>query len=125
VLIKAGFTKAWALIFNFITACTAFLGVIIGLGVGQAVTDANKWILGFTAGGFFYIALADLMPELNSHVSPLQCVISLCAQIVVLTVVQPRKGWMGLLDVGVQFFGVLLGFGVMAIIAVTESEHDC
>jgi hypothetical protein len=32
---------------------------------------------------------------------------------------------MGLLDVGVQFFGVLLGFGVMAIIAVTESEHDC
>lgn len=104
VLIKAGFTKPWALAFNFITACTAFLGVIIGLGVGRAVTDANKWILAFTAGGFFYIALADLMPELNSH---------------------PRKGWMGLLDVGVQFFGVLLGFGIMAIIAVTESEHDC
>jgi hypothetical protein len=68
VLIKAGFTKPWALAFNFITACTAFLGVIIGLGVGRAVTDANKWILAFTAGGFFYIALADLMPELNSHV---------------------------------------------------------
>ena len=68
VLIKAGFTKPWALAFNFITACTAFLGVIIGLGVGGAVNDANKWILAFTAGGFFYIALADLMPELNSHV---------------------------------------------------------
>lgn len=32
VLIKAGFTKPYALFFNFITACTAFLGVIIGLG---------------------------------------------------------------------------------------------
>ena len=53
--------------------------------------------------------------------------VSCCGKllIIIIAFVQPRKGWMGLLDVGVQFFGVLLGFGIMAIIAVTESEHDC
>eukprot|EP01089_Gocevia_fonbrunei_P011953 TRINITY_DN2684_c0_g1_i3.p1 TRINITY_DN2684_c0_g1~~TRINITY_DN2684_c0_g1_i3.p1 ORF type:complete len:357 (+),score=80.59 TRINITY_DN2684_c0_g1_i3:603-1673(+) len=66
ILLKAGFSKKGALFFNFCTACTCLLGVFIGTGVGHSSEDANKWILSWTAGGFLYIALVDMLPELQS-----------------------------------------------------------
>jgi zinc and cadmium transporter len=67
VLIHAGFSRSKALIFNFLSACTAFLGALIVLiftGVGEFLSAA---VLPFAAGGFIYLAAADLIPELHAE----------------------------------------------------------
>ncbi|CAF1157917.1 unnamed protein product [Adineta ricciae] len=63
VLIESGFTFRRALLFNFISACTAIIGFFIGASVAQD-ESARVWIFAITAGTFAYIALVDLWPTL-------------------------------------------------------------
>ncbi len=70
ILIHAGFSTRKALLFNFLSACTAFLGAFIVLAfhrVGEILSDA---VLPFAAGGFIYLAAADLIPELHTEKAP-------------------------------------------------------
>lgn len=64
VLLHAGYTKARALWLNFLSALLAIAGVltIFVLGEKQSLT---LWVLPIAAGGFIYIAVADLIPELQ------------------------------------------------------------
>ncbi|UJR27380.1 hypothetical protein I4U23_008670 [Adineta vaga] len=66
VLIESGFTIRRALLFNFISACTAIIGFFIGASVAQD-ESARVWIFAVTAGTFAYIALVDLWPTLMPH----------------------------------------------------------
>ncbi|CAF3983564.1 unnamed protein product [Rotaria sp. Silwood2] len=66
VLIESGFTFRRALLFNFVSACTAFIGFFIGAGAAQNEA-ARTWIFAITAGTFAYIALVDLWPTLMPH----------------------------------------------------------
>lgn len=81
VLVHAGYTPRRALFLNFLTALTAFAGVVVSLSLGPAADDYSLFILPFTAGGFIYIAGADLIPELHhehrfpSSVAQLACVL--------------------------------------------------
>jgi zinc transporter ZupT len=60
VLIESGFTIRRALLFNFISACTAIIGFFIGASIAQ--DEASRtWIFSITAGTFAYIALVDLV----------------------------------------------------------------
>ena len=60
VLIESGFTFRRALLFNFISACTAIIGFFIGASIAQ--DEASRtWIFAITAGTFAYIALVDLV----------------------------------------------------------------
>jgi zinc and cadmium transporter len=65
VLIYAGYTKKRALWLNFLSALTAIAGVIIVLILGKTVEASTIWFLPIAAGGFIYIAAADLIPELH------------------------------------------------------------
>lgn len=65
VLIHSGFTKKQALWLNFISALASVLGVIIVFIFGNFVENSIMWILPIAAGGFIYIAVADLIPELH------------------------------------------------------------
>lgn len=67
VLIYGGFNKSRALFFNFLTALTAILGVIISLTLCSLLQDMNQYILLFSAGNFIYIAGSDLIPELRKE----------------------------------------------------------
>lgn len=64
VLVHAGFSKARALLFNFLSALGAVLGLIVALGL-HAQTDIVYYLIPFAAGNFLYIALTDLIPELH------------------------------------------------------------
>ena len=64
VLIHAGFKVPVAVALNLIVALTSVFGVLLGLAIGTASEDANVWLLAFTAGGFLYVALSDMLPEL-------------------------------------------------------------
>lgn len=65
VLIHAGYTKRRALWLNFISALTSILGLAIFFIFGNIVPDIAIWVIPIAAGGFIYIAIADLIPELH------------------------------------------------------------
>jgi len=67
VLLHAGFKKSKALIYNFITALTVVLGVIIGYFLINHIANLNQFLIPLAAGGFIYIAASDLIPELHKE----------------------------------------------------------
>jgi zinc and cadmium transporter len=64
VLLYGGFSKARAVLFNFLTALTAVLGAIIGIIIGNS-PNATIFLVPFAAGNLIYIAGTDLIPELH------------------------------------------------------------
>ena len=66
VLLHGGFSKKKALFFNFIISLGALVGVVVALLVGSMAEELAHFLLPFAAGGFIYIAGADLIPELRS-----------------------------------------------------------
>lgn len=65
VLIHAGYTKKRALWLNFLSALLALIGVLLAFVLGSVAEFFAVLILPFAAGGFIYIAVADLIPELH------------------------------------------------------------
>ena len=94
VLVYGGFSKVKALLFNFASALTAILGVVLTLILGFKLTGIIPLIIPFTAGGFLYIAGSDLIPELHKETN--------------------------LLKSGVQLLGLLLGIGLMLLLTLNE-----
>ncbi|MCK9292561.1 MAG: ZIP family metal transporter [archaeon] len=90
VLIHGGFTIKKALVMNFLTALTSIVGVVIALLLGQVSSTFLNIILAITAGGFIYIATADLIPELKKETNIYKSLI--------------------------QLLGIFLGIGVMLIL---------
>jgi len=65
VLLHSGYTKKRALWLNFLSALSAVLGVIVLFILGDLAEFTSAWFLPLAAGGFIYIAVADLIPELQ------------------------------------------------------------
>lgn len=65
VLIHSGYTKKRALFLNFISALAAFLGLAFVFIFGNVIENFVMWVVPIAAGGFIYIAVADLIPELH------------------------------------------------------------
>lgn len=64
ILLRAGFSKRKALLFNFISACTAILGTVIALWIGNEFSQFSIYMLPIAAGGFIYLATGCLIPEI-------------------------------------------------------------
>ena len=65
VLVYSGFSRIKALMFNFLSSAIAIVGAIVGLSLGAKGEMFVQLILPFAAGGFIYIAGANLIPELH------------------------------------------------------------
>ena len=94
VLIYSGFSRNKALLVNFATATTAVLGAVLGIALGNASEMFLIVSIPFAAGGFIYIAGANLIPELHKECS-----------------------WKSSL---LHFFSLLLGMGLMVIMLFIE-----
>lgn len=70
VLIHGGFSTARALWFNLLTGLTAVAGGVLGYFFSVHIERLQPLLLAFAAGGFVYIALADLIPELHKRRGP-------------------------------------------------------
>ena len=77
VLIHAGFSKAKALWFNFLTALTAIIGAIVALSLSTHIENLTMFLIPFAAGSFIYIAGSDLIPELHKEVKVSKSIIQL------------------------------------------------
>jgi len=64
VLIRAGYTRSRALLWNFIVSSSVVFGAIIGYFLGTQVTGALGPLIGIAAGNLLYIGAADLLPEI-------------------------------------------------------------
>ena len=76
ILLHAGLTRTRALFLNFISALFAFLGAIAVFLTSNS-ENLMPFILSLTAGGFIYIALADLIPELHKENAPAKSILQL------------------------------------------------
>ncbi|NTW27487.1 MAG: ZIP family metal transporter [Candidatus Moranbacteria bacterium] len=66
-LLYSGFSKTKALLWNFASALTAVVGAVMVLLVSSQFESVTKILIPFAAGGFIYIATADMIPELHKH----------------------------------------------------------
>ncbi|XP_014255815.1 zinc transporter ZIP8-like isoform X4 [Cimex lectularius] len=63
ILLKAGMSFSKAIIFNFLSACTAFVGLVLGIVLGEL--EEAHYIFAFAGGVFLYVSLTHLIPELK------------------------------------------------------------
>jgi zinc and cadmium transporter len=82
VLLHAGFSRLKAIFLNFIIALFAVLGAALTLVFGFYVENLIPYSLPIAAGGFIYIAAADLIPELKKDVHPLRSILQLVTIII-------------------------------------------
>jgi zinc and cadmium transporter len=65
VLIHTGFTRIRALQFNFLSALFSVVGYLVATFLTGTVLN-EQYLLAFAAGGFVYVAVADLLPQLHT-----------------------------------------------------------
>ncbi|XP_037089084.1 metal cation symporter ZIP14-like [Pollicipes pollicipes] len=64
VLLDAGMTVRQAVVYNFLSACTCYLGLVVGILIGD-FTESTSFVFALAAGMFLYISLVDMVPEMN------------------------------------------------------------
>ncbi|KPI98694.1 PREDICTED: zinc transporter ZIP10 [Papilio xuthus] len=67
VLLRSGMSIRRALYYNLLSSVLSFMGMAGGIWLAEDHESASQWIYAATAGTFFYIALADLVPEINEN----------------------------------------------------------
>lgn len=65
VLLYSGFTRKKALLANLLTAFVSVVGGLVGWALAYRVDHLSRFLIPVAAGGFIYIALSDLLPEIR------------------------------------------------------------
>lgn len=65
ILVKGGFSPKKALFVNFLISLSAFAGAFVILGAASVIPGLTLIMLSIAGGGFLYIALGTLIPELH------------------------------------------------------------
>lgn len=86
ILLHAGYGKAKALLYNFMSALASFLGLATTAVLGSVVEDFSYIAIAVAAGGFLYIAGSDLVPELQKTSSARKSLVQLASMLAGFTV---------------------------------------
>ncbi len=60
ILLNAGMSFRFALLCNFLSACTCYIGLIVGINIGE-LTSGGQWIFAIAGGMFLYISFVDMV----------------------------------------------------------------
>lgn len=61
MLIKSGMTIRQAICYNIVSAVLSYVGLVIGIVIGNYSDDGKQFALALTAGLFLYVALANMV----------------------------------------------------------------
>jgi len=67
VLIYGGFTRYRALLFNFLSALAAVVGVLVSNYFSMSLENFVGFLVALAAGGFIYISASELIPEIQKE----------------------------------------------------------
>jgi len=67
VLIKSGFSKTKAMILNFISALSAFIGAFFVIYFSQIFENSLSLLLAITGGMFIYLGASDFLPHTKEN----------------------------------------------------------
>ncbi|KAK9887359.1 hypothetical protein WA026_022028 [Henosepilachna vigintioctopunctata] len=73
ILLKSGFSRWDAAVFQLLTASGGLLGSLAALvfsGAANSIEARTSWIIPFTAGTFLHIALVTVLPDLLKEENP-------------------------------------------------------
>jgi zinc and cadmium transporter len=93
-LVYGGIGKNKALLFNFASQLTSVIGGIVGFYL-SGIGNVTALLLPFAAGGFFYIAASDLIPELHKETDIKRVVLSFVFFLIGITFMVATKLLMG------------------------------
>ncbi|MNS67533.1 ZIP Zinc transporter [compost metagenome] len=65
MLLNAGFSRLRAYIFNLLCSLMAVAGGLLGYFTLDRASNLIPYVLVFASSGFIYIALSDLMPQMQ------------------------------------------------------------
>ncbi len=65
VLLNAGFSRARAYVFNLLCSLMAVVGGLLGYFTLDKASNLIPYVLVFASSGFIYIAVSDLMPQMQ------------------------------------------------------------
>jgi zinc transporter 10 len=99
VLLKAGLSVKRAIIYNALSGLLCFAGMSIGVLVG---TINDGWLSAWIAGMFLYIALVDMIPQLDCCPS--------------------QSGTTRACKLTVQLIGISIGVAIMSMISIYEDH---
>eukprot|EP00058_Branchiostoma_floridae_P022946 XP_002608436.1 hypothetical protein BRAFLDRAFT_96574 [Branchiostoma floridae] len=139
LLIRAGMSVKQAILYNLMSACICYIGLLIGLGIGNLSGNVIQYVFAATAGMFLYVGLVDMLPDMvhpnqpqviaepdddehdhgehghgehghgHSHVNNIKKK-------------KQKETHEPASPVLVQSFGLLVGIGIMLLIAVFEDQ---
>jgi len=102
ILVNSGLTVKKALLFNFMSALTCYIGLILGIVLGE-----NEWstnIFALAAGIFLYVALSDMVPEITSMIDEM-------------SEENPNQAWKILLNHNI---GIIIGVSILFFLAIYQ-----
>ena len=108
VLLRAGMKMKQSFLWIFISACSLYPGLILGIFLGDAAEEASPYIFALASGMFLYMALVDVMREMNRSIKK-----------------ATRKGIVSSLQIlGLQNLGIIIAIIFLSVIAIYEKELD-
>jgi len=108
VLIRAGMEMKQSFLWIFISACFLYPGLVIGAILGDTAEDASPYIFALAGGMFLYMALVDVMKEMNHSMENAL-----------------KKGLRsGLNILALQNLGIILAIIILSVLALYEQDMD-
>lgn len=93
ILLKSGFSKKKAFLFNLLSGMTSLIGGVLGYFFLSQVRMVIPYIIAFAASSFIYIAIGDLIPMTHHHTKmklPFQIIFMLSGILIMILILNLR-----------------------------------